>query len=232
MAKAVKKTKSVKRKVQKAEVVNLSVLPGGKLNNFLNNFPNKINSFRKSKTFYLVLFAVGLTLLIMFKKSWFVAALVNNTPITNLELQSKLNEQFKTQTLNQLINEKIILSEASKFGLVPSEQEIEQRITELETSVGGKEILESLLTQQGQTRAMLKDQIRVQLAITKLYEKEATVSSEEVSAYLEENRDSLSATDSAQQEKEAYDAIKNQKLSQIFSDKFQQLREQAKIQIF
>lgn len=209
-----------------------TVLPGGKLNNFLNNFSERITNFRSSKTFYIILIIAGILLLATYKKSWFVAALVNSTPVTNLELQMKLNQQFRTQTLNQLINEKIILSEAGKMGATPTEQEIDSKITELETNVGGKETLDSLLTQQGQTKNSLRDQIRVQLAITKLYENEATVSAEEVSAFLAENQEVLQATDSASQEKEAYDALKNQKLSQIFSQKFQELQSQAKIQIF
>lgn len=211
---------------------NLTVLPGGKLNNFLNRFPDKITNFRKSKTFYLVILALGLALLFFFKKSWFVAALVNSTPVTNLELQMKLNQQFKTQTLNQLINEKIIMLEGSRNGIMISEGELDQKITEVEKNVGGKEALDSLLTQQGQTRSTLRDQIRVQLAISKLYEKEATVSADEVAKFLETNKEQLRATESAAQEKEAYDLIKNQKLSQIFSQKFQELRQKAKIQIF
>ena len=88
----------------KGKTESLNVLPGGKLNNVLNSWSGKVANFKTSKTFYLVLIALGLTLLFYFKKSWFIAAMVNGTPVTNLELQSKINQQFKTQTLNQLIN--------------------------------------------------------------------------------------------------------------------------------
>jgi hypothetical protein len=236
MAKTVKKSKQTRvtksAKTTELKVQKTNALPGGQLNNFLNSFPSKIKAFRTSKTFYLIVLALGLALLVMIKKSWFVAALVNGAPVTNLELQSKLNDQFRTQTLNQLINEKIIMSEAQKNGTIPTEQEVDAKIAELETSVGGKDTLDSLLTQQSQTRSQLRDQIRVQLAITKLYSKEATVSSEEIAKFIEENRENLKATDSAQQEKEAEETIKNQKLSQLFSQKFQDLRQKAKIQIF
>ncbi len=232
MAKAVKKTKSAKSKTQELKVSNPSVLPGGKLNNFLNNFPDKVIHFKTSKTFYLIILVLGLALLFFFKRSWFIAAAINGMPVTNLELQSKLNQQFRAQTLNQMINEKIIMSEASKNGVIPTEAEIDKKIADLETSVGGKEALDSLLSQQGQNRTSLRDQIRVQLAITKLYEKEATVSADEVTKFIEQNKDQMRATDSAQQQKEAYDTIKNQKLSQIFSQKFQDLKNKAKIQIF
>ncbi len=230
MAKEVK-SKKLKVKSETASQ-NLTVLPGGKLNNFLNNFPDKITNLKKSKTFYLVILALGLALLFFFKKSWFVAAMVNGMPVTNLELQTKLNQQFKSQTLNQMINEKIIMSEASKNGIVPNQAEIDKKISDLETSVGSKDVLDSLLSQQGQTRTSLKDQIRVQLAITKLYEKDATVSADEVTKFIEQNKSQMKATESAEQQKEATDAIKNQKLSQIFAQKFQELRTKAKIQIF
>lgn len=216
----------------KGKAKSLIVLPGGKLNNFLNDFSGRVLNFKTSKTFYIVLVALGILLLAFFKKSWFVAAIVNGTPITNLELQIKLNQQFKTQTLNQLINEKVILDEAKKNGIILQESEINNKLADLEKNVGGKEALDALLSQQSQTRMSLKDQLKVQLVISKLYDKEASVSGDEVSKFIEQNKQLLRATESAQQEKEAYDSIKNQKLSQIFSQKFQELRQKAKIQTF
>ncbi len=205
--------------------------PFSNVNNLMDKFYS-LKNFRSSRKFYIVLLILGLLLLVTFKKGLFIAALVNGSPITNLELQMKLNDQFRTQTLNQIINEKIILDEARKSNAVPTEAEIEGKIADLEKNVGGKDTLNMLLAQQGQTRSSLKDQIRVQLAITKLYDNEATVSAEEVTKYITDNKDQLKATDSASQEKEAYDNLKQQKLSQIFSDKFQTLRQSAKIQIF
>lgn len=206
-------------------------IPGGKLNNYLNKLSGNYLDL-KSKKIYLIILVLGILLLAIYKKSLFIAATVNGAPITNLELQQKLNDQFRTQTLNQMINEKIILSEASKNNAFPTEQQVNQKISELEANVGGKEALNSLLAQQGQTISSLKEQVMVQLAITKLYEKEATVSAEEVAKFIEENKTQLQATDSAAQEKEATNTIKQQKLSQIFSQKFQELRQKANIKIF
>ncbi len=209
-----------------------SILPGGKLNNFLNTFPGKLTDYRNSKKIYLILLIAGILLLGVYKKSWFVAATVNGSPITNLELLQKLNQQFRNQTLTQMINEKVILDEARKNNATPMQSEIDKKIAELETSVGGKDTLDSLLAQQGQTRTSLRDQVRIQLAITKLYDSQATVSAEEVSKFLEQNKDQLKATDSASQEKEAMSTLKQQKLSQIFTQKFQELKTKANIKIF
>ncbi len=208
-----------------------SDIPFKKTNNFLNKLSSYKN-FRSSKKFYLILVVAGLALLFMYKKSWFVAAMVNGSPITNLELQMKLNKQFRSQILTQLINEKIILAEAAKNNALASETEVSKKISEIETQVGGAQALDTLLSQQGQTRNSIREQIKLQLTIEKLYANEATVSAEEVNTFVEQNKDQLRATDSAGQQKEATEAIKSQKLSQIFSQKFQDLKQKAKIQIF
>lgn len=196
------------------------------------SLPERIISMRPNKTIYLILLAIGIVLLFIFKKDWFIAATVNNTPITNLELQQKLNQQFKSQTLNQMINEKIILQEAAKSGVAPTQQEIDQKISEIETKVGGKDAMGALLTQQNTTLESLKNQIRLELIVSKLYEKEATVSAEEVQKFIEENKQMLQSTDSASLEKEAEETLKQQKLTQIFSEKFQEIRQKANIKIF
>lgn len=205
--------------------------PFAQVNNLLDKI-STFKNFRYQKRFYIILLISGLLLLAIYKKSLFIAAIVNNVPLTNLELQNKLNEQFRTQTLNQLINEKIILQEATKLGAIPTQAEINAKIAELETSVGGKDALNTLLTQQGQSIDSLRDQLGIQLAVSKLYENEATVSADEVEQFLTENKALLRATDSAGQRKEAEESLKQQKLSQIFTQKFQELRQKAKIQIF
>lgn len=206
-------------------------LPFKMVNRFLDQF-SSFEKFKSSKKVWLVILIAGLLILAVYKKSWLIAATVNGIPITNLELQMKLNEQFKTQTLNQLINEKIILEQARKTNTVPAEVEINKRLSELETQVGGKETLDTLLAQQGQTRRSLRDQVRLQLSINKLYDKEASVSADEVTKFIEENGSVLQATDSAKQKEEAFNLLKQQKLTEIFNQKFQELRQSAKIQIF
>lgn len=191
-----------------------------------------IKSYRPVRRDYLLLLILGLILLAVFKKSWFIAAIVNGTPITNLELISKMNDQYRQQTLNQLINEKVILEEAKKKNIVVDNNQINDKVSELEKSVGGAQVLDSLLSQQGQSRDSLRQQLRVQLIIEKLYQNEATVSAEEVNNFITQNAAALQATDSAGQIQEATNLLKQQKLSEIFSQKFQELRQIANIKIF
>lgn len=211
---------------------SLNVVPQGTLDNLVNNITGQISGFRKSKIFYIVIVALGLLLLAIYKKEWIIAATVNGSPISNLELQMRMNQQFRTQTLNQLVNEKIIFDEAAKNNVVVTDTEIDRKISEIEAGVGGAEALNAMLSQQGQNRDSIRQQLKLQVAIEKLYTKDATISAQEVEEFVDQNKEQLKATDSASQQKEAEEILRSQKLSQIFSLKFQELRSKAKIQIF
>lgn len=224
--------KSKTKTSKKVQEVKVSQDPINTSANFLMSFPEKVISFRPSKKIWIIALIAGILILAGLKKEWFVAAMVNNEPISNLELQMKLNQQFKTQVLTQLINEKLILQEAAKTGGVPTDAEIAAKLEEVQTRLGGAEVLDSLLSQQNTTRETLKTQLKLEVAITKLYEKEATFSAEELQKFIDSNSQLLQSTDSASLQKEAADMLKQQKLSQIFNEKFQQLRESADIKTF
>lgn len=187
--------------------------------------------FPSKKILLLVIVAVVLVLG-FYKKNWFVAAMVNSSPVTTLEVLGRLNRDYKSQALDQLVSEKIILGEAKKKGVQVNKQEVNSKISEIEGQFGGAAGLESVLSQQGQTRKSLEEQIKIQLTLEKLYSNEATVSSEEIDSFVKESGKLLQSTDSAKQKEEAENALKQQKLSQIFSQKFQELKQSAKIQIF
>ena len=184
------------------------------------------------KRILIFLIIVGLVASAFYKKHWIIAATVDGSPIIFSEVLSRMNKQYGQQTLNQIINEKIILSEAAKKGVVIGEKEIDEKMSQLETTFGGAEGLDAVLSQQRQTRSDLRRELRLQLSMEKLYDKEASVSAEEIDKFISENRAQLAATDSASQRKEAQEALRQQKLSKIFSEKFQQLRQQVKITIF
>ena len=191
-----------------------------------------IKSPGRGRKLWLIILILGLLLLAYYKKEWFVAALVNNQPITTPEIIARMNALHKERTVTQLVNEKILEQEASKKGIIVSQKEIDEKITETENQYGGKEKFESLITQQGITRSEFSRQIKFQLIVEKLYEKEATVSAEELQKFMDENSNIPEATEPAKFRKLAEDQLKQGKISQIFNEKFQALKQAAKIQIF
>lgn len=195
----------------------------------LSNFQSGPNLRKKAIFVVVVALIVALGI---YKKSWFVAATVNGSPITSLELLSKVNKDYGSQVLEQMINEKVILAEARSKNALPTPAEVEARFAEVQESLGGKDNFDNVLSQQGQTRAGVKDQLKVQLAAEKLYSGEISVTAEEIDDFVKNNKESLQAKDDAGQRVEAERALRQRKLSQIFFQKFQELKEKAKITIF
>lgn len=218
-------TAMAKMKKQDGSVVD-------KLLKKLFSFNPSFANFKANKRLALIVLIIGLVLIVLVKKDLLIAATVNSTPITTLELFSEMNKQYRDQTLTQMINEKIILGEIRKNNIVVTEEEIDGKIAELEQSVGGPQVLDSLLAQQNQSRGILRKQLKVQLGIERLYANEATVSAQEVDAFIAENKALLESSDSAKQREEAENILKQQKVSQIFAQKFQELKQNANIQIF
>lgn len=192
----------------------------------------KITNFKPNKKFSVIAVIILIAIVLVIKKEIIIAAMVNGQPISNIELQLKLNQQFRAQVLDQMVTEKIIMDEAAKNNAVPTDTDIDQKIAEIEAQVGGPTALDSLLSQQNQTRASIRGQIKLPLAMEKLYGKEATVSAAEVENFIATNKDYLKASDSASQATEAENILKQQKLSQISAQKFQELKQKAKIQTF
>lgn len=228
------KSKKVKAapKITQPKADKLVSLGISSVKKFQKDLPQYVKVARSSKVTYIAIAIIILALLVTFKKSWFIAATVNGTPVSNIELQQALNSGFRQQMLDQIINEKIILGEAQKNKVNVTSAEINARLAELEKNVGGAQTLDSLLAQQNQTRTSFMDQLKIQLFIEKLYDKEATVSADEVVKFVEDNIGQLQATESAAQTQEATQLLKQQKVTQIFQQKFQTLKSAANIQIF
>lgn len=201
----------------------------------LATIPSSIVSLQKNNKNIIIFLSLSFILLVtifFLKRDWIITAAVNGTYISNFELQQRLNEEYKKQALDQLVNEKIIYNAAKEKNIKVSKAEVNQKITELEVRFGSAENLNNLLEQQGTTRMSLSKQLEAQIALEKLYSNEATVSADEVNKYLKDNKALLVATDSAGQKTEAEKNLKEQKLFSLFSQKFQELKDKAKVTIF
>lgn len=212
----------------KTKLTSIPVKSGSKIGVLL-----KLSNFKTNKKLVVALIIIVVTAtLLYFKTGWFIAAIVNGSPITNFELFSRMNRQYRKQALTQLIDEKIITLEMQKNRIVVSKSDIDQRISQIEANVGGTAALDNLLAQQGQTRADVAQQLKFQLGLEKMYSSQATVSAEEITQYLEQNKSQLTATDAAGQIKEAENILRQQKFSQVFNSEFEKLKQSAQTQIF
>ncbi len=196
--------------------------------------PEKISNYQKSqpKKFWFIILVISILLLAVIRKDLFVAALVNGQPISNLELQTRLNQQFKTQTLTQMVNEKLLQQEAAKKGIVIAQSDLDTKVKEVENQYGGADAFNSILSQQGMNMVDFLAQIKLQLTVEKLYSSEASPSGADIDKFMSDNKDLPEATEPAKFRETVTKQVSQQNLAKVFNEKFQALKQAAKIQIF
>jgi hypothetical protein len=167
-------------------------------------------------------------------KGWLVAAVVNNQPISRMALDRELEKQGGKQVLENKISEILILNEAKKQKVIINQTEVDARIKQIEdqvTTSGQK--LDDLLAQQGQTRAELQKQMKVQMLIEKMLEKDTQVTDKEISDYFTSNSSSYPKGTKLEDKKaDIQKLLSQQKLSEKFQPWLDGLHKSAKVMYF
>jgi hypothetical protein len=96
-------------------------------------------------------------------------------------------------------------------------------------SFGGKVTLEELLTFQGTTKAEFDSQIKLQLLVNKMMQKDVAVTDQEIATYKETNKALLVSSDEADLTEEARAALIEQKTNEKIQPWFTELKNKAKI---
>lgn len=108
-------------------------------------------------------------------------------------------EQVKKDILNQVIEDKLVLSRAKELGIKVTEAEINERLDYIKKGFPSEEEFYKTLETQGVTIANLKDRYRDQIMMKKLvdYEVKSKISTlpSEISDYYEKHKDLFRETD-------------------------------------
>lgn len=166
-----------------------------------------------------ILLALGLLYLGL---KWTVVALVDRTPLTRIEMYKILERKYGQELREQLIVEKLVLSEAARRNVNISDDEINGELKKVEEQFGGKEVFDSWLTQQRLTLDDVKKDIKLKLLVFKMFESNIKITDEEINKYVEENKDqqvaslNQSTLNDEAFKKEAREALKQSKITQEF----------------
>ena len=120
-------------------------------------------------------------------------ATVNGVKITSTDVTKKLWWQYSSQGLSDLIDEKLMLQEASRLKVAVDSKEADKRYEALSAGFKGKGEFESSLKAVGWTPSEVKELIKRQLLIknTVLAAKEITVTDENVATFFEQNKEKI-----------------------------------------
>jgi foldase protein PrsA len=181
-----------------------------------------------------ILLAVVLLLILAawFGRSFYIAATINGSPITRIELNKQLLDRFGEQTLDQLITQKLVEAEIKKQKVVITSAEVDSRVQEIEKTLPQGMSLEEAVKMQGSTLEELRNQLALQMGVNKMLEDRVEVSDAEIDNFIKENSQILTATDAAAQKEEAKAAIKDQKLGELIQSWLEELKNNAKVTKF
>ncbi len=201
--------------------------------------PQNIDSFTKpiprrlsAKNILLIVILVLLALVWKFKSN-LIAAMVNGQPISRWQLNNRLVKKFGDQTLDSIINERLILAAARQKGIFVKSEEIDNKVKQIESRLNGKVSLDDALKAQGLTKDDFRKELEIQVSIEKLFEKDATVSSNEIDEYMKKNSQAYkSATNPAAINQEIKSILAQQKINDLFEKWFNDIRKNAKITKF
>ncbi len=148
------------------------------------------------------------------KKSWFVAAVVNGSPVSRLSVIQELEKQGGKEVLENMIMKKLITDEVHRLKVVIKRADIDAELKKTEEQIvsqGGT--LDDALAQQGVTREDLLEQILMKKQIEHILGDKMIVSDEEIEQYVKENKLAPTKNMNAAE-------LKNQVRDQLQSTKF------------
>lgn len=198
---------------------------------------NKSSSGRRyitKRNIVILLLLASFGYLVYLNRGLFVAAIVNNQPITRLAVLSELERRQGSSALDSIITETIIMQEAQKKNVIVSQEDIDAEINTISENLKGQgQDLDQLLQLQGMKKEDLVKQIRIQKMVEKILGDKVTASDEDVKKYLDENKSSFPA-DMKIEEKEtqARTQIKQQKLGTEFQTWLTEVKAQSNIRYF
>lgn len=161
----------------------------------------------------------------------FVAATVNGTPVTRLEVIRELEKQGGKQVLDSLINEKLILSEARKKNAGATESEIDAKIEKFKEQLSAQgQDYDTVLELQGVKSEELRKQVRIQVILEKLLADRVSVSDDEIAKFIETNKSFMPENMNEDQLKNlAREELIQQKLSGEYANWLNEIKASAKV---
>lgn len=227
----VRKRANKQEKRKKAKEVKVKRISESKIK--LSTLQEKTVSPLLSKKNIILISLFLLFALIWKFKDYLVVAVVNGQPISRWELTNKLIRRFGEQTLDDIINERLLLAALRQKGIFITPQELDDKIGQIEEKLEDSLPLSEALKAQGLTAEEFRRQIEIQLSIDKFFDKEATSSPSEIEEYISQNSQAYKdATDPASVREEVRAVLRQQKMRDLFDRWFAEIKKNAKIAKF
>ena len=159
-------------------------------------------------------------------------AIVNGEEITREELDWRLENIYGRDTLDRMIEERLVKQEGVKQGVKveSSELEVKEKVDELIARFSSQDEFEKLLAQSNMTLRDVREQVTVKLILERLVAKK--ISEEELRDYFNQNKESFAQPDWPATFKNSRERVKEMLIAQRTQGKLEELKDKAKIENF
>jgi len=127
-----------------------------------------------------------------------IAANVGGEKITQAELNDVLVKRYGQDTLDSLIEKKVIELEAKKEKVKISDKEKEEEMNQYIEQYGGKDAFDAALKQSGLSKTDIEQDVIQYLSIKKMLEPKIKITEDDMKKYFEENKDSFNEEEQVQ----------------------------------
>lgn len=159
--------------------------------------------------------AAGVYLTFTFTKDDAVAK-INGESISRDELYDKMVEQYGSATVDKIISDKIVASEAAKQKVTVSDSTVNKEIDNLKEQYGGDDAFNQALESNNTTLSVVKNDLKNYLILKKLMKPDIKITDEEMKTYFDENKDSFA---SAEQVKASHILVADEKTAKEIKQK-------------
>jgi foldase protein PrsA len=179
------------------------------------------------------LIVVGIALLAYKLGPWAVPAMVAGAPVTRFEVWSRMEKSYGTQTIDDLVNEKVLDKAIAKSGVKVDQAKVDEQMTALEGQFAELGGLDEALKQRGLTRKDLEKQVRTQVAVEEILADKITPTDEEVKAQFDTGAATIYKDKKFDDVKASIaDEIKQTKMRDAFLVWFADVKKDVKVKTF
>ncbi|OGZ06101.1 MAG: hypothetical protein A2845_01650 [Candidatus Lloydbacteria bacterium RIFCSPHIGHO2_01_FULL_49_22] len=185
------------------------------------------------KMILMVAVVVLIALVAYYYRGVFVAATVNGSPISRLEVIRALEKASGKQVLESLIVQRVLVAEAKSLGVTVTSDEIQAEIARIEKQVGAQGgTLEDALAAQGLSLADFTKQVVMQIQVEKMLGEKVAVTPAEVDAYIETSKLKIPEEQMELARTSIADQLKRDKMNKEGQAFVDSLRTKAKVSLF
>jgi foldase protein PrsA len=189
---------------------------------------------KNRRSLILAIIVIVIALAVLFGKNLVVAALVNGQPISRLSIIRDLEAQSGKAALDAVITRTLVFQEAEKKHVTATEKDIDNEISKIQKQFQAQgQNLDALLSTQGLSKEKFRDEVKVQILVTKILGDQVKVSDKEFADFLAKNADLITEEKDQNTAKASLkQQMEQQKLAQKYQEWIAKVKKNAKIQYF